>query len=70
MKKEYLEGGKICTSHGVRGALKVEHLCDAASVLSSQKRVFFKRADGSFEQRRVVSASVSGKFVLMTVFLP
>ncbi|MBQ7387288.1 MAG: 16S rRNA processing protein RimM [Clostridia bacterium] len=65
MKKEYLEGGKICTSHGVRGALKVEHLCDSASVLASQKRVFFKLRDGSYEERRVVSASVSGKFVLM-----
>ena len=27
MKKTYLEGGKICTSHGVKGLLKVEHLC-------------------------------------------
>ena len=67
MKKEYLEGGKICTSHGVRGALKVEHLCDSAKVLASQKRVFFKMRDGSFSERAVTSASVSGNFVLMSV---
>lgn len=67
MKKEYLEGGKICTSHGVRGALKLEHLCDDASVLAKQKRVFFRTRDGKFEERRVVSASVSGKFVLMSI---
>ena len=67
MKKEYLEGGKICTSHGVKGAMKIEHLCDSASVLTSQKRVFFKRGNGTFEEKRVISAAVSGKFVLMSV---
>lgn len=67
MKKEYLEGGKICTSHGVRGALKIEHLCDSAGVLARQKRVFLRLKDGSYEERRVVSASVSGRFVLMSI---
>ncbi len=67
MKKEYFEGGKICTSHGVKGALKVEHFCDSAAVLASMKRVFFKRSDGSFEERAVLGASVSGGFVLMTL---
>ena len=67
MKKEYLECGKICTSHGVRGALKIEHLCDNAKVLTSQKRVFLRLKDGTFEERRVISASVAGKFVLMTL---
>ena len=67
MKKEYLEGGKVCTSHGVRGALKIEHLCDSAKVLASQKRVFLRLKDGTFEERRVLSSSVSGKFVLMSL---
>ena len=65
MKKEYLEGGKICTAHGVRGMLKVEHLCDSPKVLASQKRVFLKQRDGSFAEIRVKSASVAGQFVLM-----
>ena len=34
MKQTYLEGGKICTAHGVKGLVKVEHLCDSARVLA------------------------------------
>lgn len=67
MKKEYLEGGKICTSHGVKGLLKVEHLCDSPKVLASQKRVFLKMRDGSFAERRVTAASLAGRFVLMGI---
>ena len=67
MKREYLEGGKICTSHGVRGAVKVEHMCDSARVLASAKRVFFKERDGSYSERRVVCASASGRFVIMSI---
>ena len=67
MKKEYLECGKVCSAHGVRGVVKVEHWCDAPSVLSSQKRVFFAEKDGSYKEVSVKGASVSGKFVLMTL---
>ncbi len=67
MNKEYLEGGTVATSHGVRGALKINHLCDSAEVLASQKRIFLKRKDGSFEERKVLSASVSGAQVIMTL---
>ena len=67
MKKIYLEGGKICTSHGVKGLLKVEHLCDSPRVLSSAKRIYFKERDGSFTERSVKSASVAGQFVLMGI---
>ena len=66
MKREYLEAGRICTAHGVRGALKVEHFCDSARVLGMQKRIFFS-VKGEFIERRVVSASVSGEFVIMTL---
>lgn len=67
MKKEYLEGGKICTSHGVRGALKIEHMCDSARVLASAKRVYMKERDGSYSERRVISASASDRFVIMSI---
>jgi 16S rRNA processing protein RimM len=67
MKKTYLEGGKICTSHGVKGLVKVEHFCDSPKVLSSVKRIFLKERDGSFNERRVSSASVAGQFVLMAI---
>lgn len=67
MKKQYLEGGKICTAHGVKGILKVEHLCDSPKVLAKVKRVYFAERDGSYSERGVVSASVSGQFVLLGV---
>ncbi len=66
MKREYLEGGKILSSHGVRGAVKAEHFCDSARVLAMQKRIFFRVKDELVE-RRVLSASVSGNFVIMTL---
>ena len=67
MKKEYLECGKVCSAHGVRGAVKVEHWCDSPSVLASQKRVFLAEKDGGYKEVKVIGASVNGKFVLMTL---
>ena len=67
MKKEYLECGKVCSAHGVRGAMKIEHWCDSPRVLANQKRVFFAEADGSYKELAVISASVSGSFVLMSL---
>ena len=66
MKAEYLEAGRICTAHGVRGALKVEHFCDSAAVLAKQKKIYFNER-GVFTERRVLSASASGQFVIMSV---
>lgn len=67
MKKIYLESGKVCNVHGVRGVLKVEPWCDSPRVLASQKRVFFAKGDGEYEERRVLGASVSGALVLLTI---
>ena len=67
MKKEYLECGKICNAHGVRGLLKVEPWCDSPSVLAKQKRVFFEKKNGAYEEREVLSASVMGNLVLMNI---
>ena len=67
MKKTYLEGGKICTSHGVKGLVKVEHFCDSPRVLCSAKKIFLKERDGSYTERAVKSASVTGQFLLMSI---
>lgn len=67
MKIKYLECGKICSAHGVRGAVKVEPWCDSPRVLASQKRVFLRSSDGEYRELRVVAASVSAQFVLMTL---
>ncbi len=65
MKKEYLECGKVCTAHGVRGEIKVEPWCDSPKVLAKQKRVFLLDSDGSYKEASVTSASVFTKFVIM-----
>ena len=67
MKKTYLEGGKICTSHGVKGLVKVEHLCDSAKVLCSIKKIYFLERDKSYTERKVESCSVMGQFLLMGI---
>jgi 16S rRNA processing protein RimM len=67
MKNEYLEGGRICTAHGVAGALKLEHYCNEPKILAKQKRIFLKCRDGSYKEHAVKSASVSGQFVIMSL---
>ena len=63
----YLECGKVMGPHGVRGVLKIESWCDTPKVLASQKRVFLANKDGSYEERKVLGASVSGALVLLTL---
>ena len=46
--REYLEAGKIVSTHGVRGEVRVEPWCDSIAFLKRFKRVFFS-ADGSGE---------------------
>ena len=67
MKREYIECGKVCSAHGVRGVMKIDPWCDTPRVLAEQKRVFILNADGSYAERGVISASVSGRFVLMDI---
>ena len=66
MKAEYLECGKICAPHGVRGVLKVEPWCDSPSVLARAKAVYLKSTDG-YRKLPVLTASVSGAYVLLSV---
>ena len=66
MKALYLEAGRICNAHGIRGLVKVEHWCDSAKVLASQKHVFLVKG-GEYSEHKVISASVSGDLVLMSI---
>ena len=66
MKKEYLECGKICSAHGVRGVLKVESWCDSPSVLVKLKKVYFEK-NGEYTESEVVGASAMADMVLMTL---
>lgn len=38
--KEYLEAGKIRNTHGIKGAVKIEHWCDNAQVFTSLKNIY------------------------------
>ena len=66
MKKEYLECGRVCSAHGVRGVLKIEHWCDSARVLAGQKCVYLSEG-GKYVAREVITSSASGQFVLMSI---
>ena len=67
MKKEYIECGKVCSAHGVRGALKVEPWCDSPKVLAGARRVFIQEGSGAYKEIKIKSASVSTRFVLLTL---
>lgn len=40
MKKQYLEAGKIVTTHGVKGEVKIMPYCDSAELLAEFDRLF------------------------------
>ena len=68
MKKEFLECGRVCSPHGVRGVLKVESWCDTPKVLASRKRVFLADGSGAYKEMTVLGGSVSDeRFVLLTL---
>ncbi|MBR2284386.1 MAG: 16S rRNA processing protein RimM [Ruminococcus sp.] len=43
MKKQYLEAGKIVTTHGIHGEVKVMPYCDSAELLCEFDRLFMGR---------------------------
>ncbi len=65
-KKKYLECAIIINTHGVRGDIKLESLCDSPSVLAGLKRVFLCEK-GAYREIKVLHASVFKSFVLATL---
>ena len=65
-KKQFLECAKIINTHGVRGDVKLESLCDSPEVLASLERVFVLE-DGKYREIEVKQASVFKQFVLATL---
>ena len=66
MKKEYIECGKITTTHGVRGAVKVEPWCDSPAVLTGLSTVYLKSASG-YEAHKVLGGFVRGAGATLTL---
>ena len=60
MKKEFLECGKIVSTHGVRGEVRVQPWCDTPEFLCRFKRLFL---DG--EEYRVQSARPHKNVVIL-----
>ena len=65
-KKRYLECAIIINTHGVRGDVKLESLCDSPSVLAGLKRVFLKDG-GDYREIKVLHSSVFKSFVLASL---
>ncbi len=64
-KKKYLECAIVINTHGVRGDVKLESLCDTPAVLAGLKRVFFLEGN-TYKEVKVLHASVFKSFVLAT----
>ena len=62
-RKKYLECAIIINTHGVRGDVKLESLCDSPEVLASLERVFVKE-EGAYHEIKVLHASIFKSFVL------
>ena len=65
-KKKFLECAVIINTHGVRGDVKLESLCDTPAVLAGLKRVYFHEG-GEYIEVRVLHSSVFKSFVLATL---
>ena len=45
MKEQYLECGRVTSTHGVRGAVMIESWCDSPEILCSIKKLWYKKKD-------------------------
>ncbi len=63
---EYIECGRITTTHGVRGAVKVEPWCDSPEVLAGFDRVYIHDVRG-YVPHAVLSRFIKAGVVVMTL---
>ena len=63
MKKEYLEAGKIVTTHGIRGEVKIMPYTDSPDLLAEFDRLFMgkDRTEVIIERARVFKNTVIAK---------
>ena len=59
----YIECAKIINTHGVRGDVKLESLCDSPQVLAGLKRVYVAEGE-KYVEKKVLHASVFKQFVI------
>ena len=66
MKKDYIETGKIVTTHGVRGTLRVQPWCDTPDFLCKFKVLYIK-SGAEFKPLTVLSAHAHKNVVLVNI---
>jgi len=64
MKKDFLVCGKIQNTHGVKGMMRVGHLCDSAEVFCSLDKVYSEK-NGEYREYNVLSAHEHGAVILL-----
>ncbi len=67
MKREltkYLEAGKIANTHGVRGDVVIDSLCDTPKDLALLKKLYIKK-EGVYTEMNVARASIHSGRVLL-----
>ena len=63
--EKYLECARVTTTHGVRGAVRLENRCDCPETLASLSRMY-KKEGGSWKPLTVLHASVQKSMVIAT----
>lgn len=61
--EKYLECARVTTTHGVRGAVRLENRCDCPETLASLSRMYKKEGD-SWKPLTVLHASVQKSMVI------
>lgn len=65
MKHTFIKTGKIVSTHGVRGMVRVEPWCDSGEFLCKFKKLY--KDEGGNEMLEILSASVHGNVVLLKI---
>lgn len=63
MKKQFLETGKITSTHGIKGEMRVEPWCDSPQFLCGIKKLYLD-ADGK-KELNVLKMRVAGRMLIM-----
>ena len=57
--KKYLEAGKVRNTHGIKGAVKVEHWCDTPQIFATLPAVYTAYGD-IYKEHKIIAASIAG----------
>lgn len=67
MKKQYLECGKVVSTHGITGEIKVQSWCDTPEDLLNIKNIYFGEGTGRIEIERIRIHKGMGIFKIVGV---